>query len=260
MIIDSLTHVTPDGRWFSTSFDASEGRLLRDMDNTGVDKSVVVALAGYIENDFVGEVCARHPDRLIPGASINPLVYQTPKEAIAELRSLRSRFPYAVLKLHPRLNKYDPLDPGCLSFLEEMAAEDSRLPLWLDTLFPYPGASLRKSAVDAIRELVERFPSLTFVLLHACGSDILRLSQSVRDYPNAWIDLSYTVRKSRGEPGEEDFKEAVQRFKSKMVFGSDFPEIALPEALETFHLYQFDLRAEDRASVLGGRLEQILGL
>jgi predicted TIM-barrel fold metal-dependent hydrolase len=260
MVIDSLTHLTPDGRWFSTAFDASEGRLLGEMDRAGVDKSVVVALAGFIGNDFVGRACTRHPDRLIPGASINPLVYHTPKAAMAELRSLRSRFPYAVLKLHPRLNKYDPLDPSCLSFLEEMAAEDSRLPLWLDTLFPYPGASLRKSPVDAIRQLLERFPSLTFVLLHACGSDILRLSQSVRDYPNAWIDLSYTMPKSRGEPGELYLKEAVERFNDKMVFGSDFPEISLPEALETFRAFQFDLTAKDQASVLGGHLQQILGL
>ena len=32
MIIDSLTHITPDGRWFSTSHDASIDRLLRELD------------------------------------------------------------------------------------------------------------------------------------------------------------------------------------------------------------------------------------
>jgi predicted TIM-barrel fold metal-dependent hydrolase len=230
------------------------------MDRAGVDRSVVVALAGFISNDFVGQVCARHPDRLIPGASIHPLAYPTPREALNELRSLRLEYPYAVLKLHPRLNKYDPLDPGCLSFLEEMATEDLRLPVWLDTLFSYPGASLRRSPVDTIHELVGRFPTLTFVLLHGCGSEILQLSQSVQDYPNAWIDLSYTMRKARGGPGEGDFKEAVLRFSGKMVFGSDFPEVALPEAMESFHSYEFHLAPGEQASVLGGRLQQILGV
>jgi len=230
------------------------------MDRAGVDRSVVVALAGFIGNDFVGQVCAKHPDRLIPGASIHPLAYPRAKDAVNELRSIRSEYPYALLKLHPRLNKYDPLDPGCLSFFEEMATADLGLPVWLDTLFSYPGASLRQSPVEAIHELVGRFSSLTFVLLHGCGSEILRLSQSVREYPNAWIDLSYTLQKSRGGPDEKDVKEAVERFHGKMVFGSDFPEVALPEAMETFHSYRFLLSAEDRASVLVRRLERILGL
>ena len=56
MVIDSLTHLTPDGRWFSTAFDASEHRLLEEMDGAKVDKCVVVALAGFIGNDFVGGV------------------------------------------------------------------------------------------------------------------------------------------------------------------------------------------------------------
>ena len=127
---------------------------------------------------------------------------------------------------------------------------------------PIPGGtSLRKSPVDTIHELIGRFSSLTFVLLHGCGSEILRLSQSVREYPNAWIDLSYTMRKSKGGPGEEDVREAVRRFDDKMVFGSDFPEIASPEADgEPSDSFQFDLTAEDRRSLLGGRLQQILGV
>jgi predicted TIM-barrel fold metal-dependent hydrolase len=260
MIIDSLTHITPDGRWFSTSFDASEGRLLREMDDAGVDKSVVVALAGYIENDFIARVCARHPQRLIPGASINPLAYPTPKEASTALTSLQSGNAFGVLKLHPRLNKYDPLSSECLTLLDGIAASHSPLPIWLDTLFQYPGASLRQSPVDTIRELVRRFPSLTFVLLHACGSDILELARSIKDCYNAFLDISYTVRRRRGGPAEKDFIEAVRLFNSKMVFGSDFPEISFREAFEDFNSRSLDLSDEDRGSVLGGRLQQILGL
>ena len=46
MIIDSLTHVTPNGQWFSTSHDASEVRLLREMDEAGVDKAVFSRVPG----------------------------------------------------------------------------------------------------------------------------------------------------------------------------------------------------------------------
>ena len=260
MIIDSLTHITPDGRWFSTSFDASEGRLLREMDEAGVDKSVVVALAGYIENDFVARVCARHPGRLIPGASINPLAYPTAKEAVSAFRSLQGDNAFAVLKLHPRLNKYDPLSSECLTLLEGVASSHSPLPIWLDTLFRGPGLSLSQSPIHTVRELVVRFPSLTFVLLHACGSDILELARFLGDSPNAFIDISYTVRPHRGGPAEKDFIEAVRLFSNKIIFGSDFPEISFREAFEDFNLRSPNFSQEDRGSILGGRLQEILGL
>lgn len=260
MIIDSLTHITPDGLWFSTSCDASEGRLLREMDDAGVDKSVVVALAGYIENDFVARVCARHPERLIPGASINPLAYPTAKEAVTAFRSLQGGSAFAVLKLHPRLNKYDPLSSECLTLLEGVATSYSPLPIWLDTLFQYPGASLSQSPVHIVHEIVHQFPSLTFVLLHACGSDMLQLARFIEDSPNAFIDISYTVRRRRGGPAEKDFREAVRLYSSKIVFGSDFPEISFREALEDFNSRSLDFSDEDRGSMLGGRLQQILGL
>jgi predicted TIM-barrel fold metal-dependent hydrolase len=260
MTIDSLTHITPNGRWFSTSFDASESRLLREMHDAGVDKSVVVALAGYIENDFVARVCARHPEQLIPGASINPLAYRKPEDAVNAFRTLQGTNTFALLKLHPRLNKYDPLSSKCLTFLEGVAACHSPLPIWLDTLFQYPGASLSQSPVNTVRELVHRFPSLIFVLLHACGTDILQLGRSIEDCSNAFIDISFTVRRGRGRPAESDFMEAVRLFSARMVFGSDFPEISFLEAEEDFNSRNLDLTIEDRASMLGGCLQQILAL
>ena len=49
LIIDSITHVTPDGQWFQTHYDASELRLIQEMESAGVARAVVVALAGYSE-------------------------------------------------------------------------------------------------------------------------------------------------------------------------------------------------------------------
>ena len=175
-------------------------------------------------------------------------------------RILQEANAFAVLKLHPRLNKYDPLSSECLTFLEGVAACHSPLPIWLDTLFQYPGASLSQSPVNTVRELLRRFPSLIFVLLHACGSDILQLGKSIEGFPNAIIDLSYTVRPGRGGPAEKDFMEAVKSFSGKMVFGSDFPEISFREVIGDFNSRSPYLTPEDRASVMGGRLQQILSL
>src|SRR5439155_4096284 len=108
-VIDSLTHVTPDGRWFQTGHDASEDRLLREMDEAAVGAAVVVPLAGFIPNEFVLETCRRHPGRLVPAASFDPSAYPDAATAARELRVQLHQAPYRALKLHPRLNRYDPL-------------------------------------------------------------------------------------------------------------------------------------------------------
>ena len=75
MIIDSLVHITPNGKWFDTDYDASESKLLHDLDKEKVERAVLVGLAGYISNEFILDVCKRNKGRLIPGASFNPSQY-----------------------------------------------------------------------------------------------------------------------------------------------------------------------------------------
>ena len=146
MIFDSLTHVTPDGRWFDTKFDASEKELLRQLDESGTQRAMVVALAGHIDNGFVLDLCQRHPTRLIPCASFNPAAHTNAEQARARLRAEFMGTAHRALKLHPRLNRYDPLDPRCLAVLEEITSWKEPLPIWLDTLFYYRGGQLQKAA------------------------------------------------------------------------------------------------------------------
>ena len=258
MAFDSLTHVTPDGRWFDTALDASEKELLRQMDEAGVERAVVVALAGHIGNRPVLEVCQRHPDRLIPCASLNPCAFPNAEEAVADLRTQLKGQPYKALKLHPRLNRYDPLDPRCLALLEELASWQNPLPVWLDTLFYYRGGTLRKPLVDAVHELVGRFPGLTFVLLHGGGSWILQLAEAIRDCPNAFLVVSFTLQRYQHSSIEADLRYLVSTFDRRMVFGSDFPEVSIRDALETFHEITKGVSPDKRANVLGENLSRIL--
>ena len=260
MIIDSLTHVTPDGRWFSTQHDASVDRLLREMDKAGVERSVVVALAGFIENEFVAQMCSRYQDRLIPGASIDPTAFRTPNEILLATREILSTGAFVVLKLHPRLHRYDVLDPRCLTLLEKVSEMNSPPYIWIDTFLRYRGASLQKPPVDAIHDLVGRFPSLTFVLLHSCGPDILRLADAIRDCPNTFLDISYTLRRYRGSSVELDLRYLLQTFEQRMVFGSDFPEVSIPDALKEFESLSIGMTSDKRERVLEKNLGEILGI
>jgi len=260
MILDSLTHVTPNGKWFKTSHDASEKRLLGQLEEAKVSRAVVVALAEHIENRFVLEVCKRHPQRLIPCASFNPAGLADPAAVPSALRAELKESEFKALKLHPRLNQYDPLDPRCLAVLDEVASWEHPLPIWLDTLFYFREASLRKPLVDTIHELVSRFSTVPFVLLHGGGSWILQVAEAIRDCPNAFLDISFTLHRYRSSSIEGDIRYLVNTFDRRLVFGSDFPEIGVGSAIETFREIAHGLPAEKCNNVLGANLSRILNL
>jgi predicted TIM-barrel fold metal-dependent hydrolase len=260
MTIDSLTHVTPDGKWFKTNYDCSESRLLREIDASRIDYAVVVPIAGFHPNEFVLEVCNRRPDVLIPGCSFNPCIYPTPAEAVAEFRRQLSGTPYRVLKLHPRLNQYDPLDSRCLAMLEDLESWAKPFVVWLDTILYNPGVTLQKSLVDTLHEIVRRFPRLQFVLLHGGSSWLMQVAEAVRALPNAILDISFTMLKHAASSLTQDMRHLIATFDQRMSVGSDFPEFEIQTALDTFNRITEGLPEEKRSNVRGANLARVLQL
>jgi predicted TIM-barrel fold metal-dependent hydrolase len=260
MIIDSLTHITPDGKWFSTSYDSSLENLLRGMDKCGVERAVVVALDGYIKNEFILRTCEEHSSRLIPGASINPASFNGPSEAALQAKKLLSSGKYTVLKLHPRLHKYDIFDSRFLCILEEVEKADMKVHVWLDTLLYYRDARLAKPPVGSIHDLVARFPSIKFVLLHGCGSEVLRLADAIRDCENTLLDISYTLSRYKGSSVDLDLAFLFKNFDQRIVFGSDFPEVSVQQAITDFDALTKKLSSHKRNAILHKNLSELLEL
>ena len=261
MIVDSLTHVTRDGRWFDTHHDASTSRLLTEMDRARVDKAVVVALAGYIENDFVFETCLKYRGRLIPGASLNPCGYETPEAAADEARSVLKGGDFPVLKLHPRLNGYDPLDERCLAVLEAVNSLPVKVRVWLDSNFRSGKCLLAKPPVETAHSLLYRFPDLPFVLLHGGGPLLLQMAELLQGYPNATLDLSLTITYYRNTSLADDILFLLAKRDRRICVGSDFPEYTPLQYLEELHaLARKAAVGEDRLrSIRGGNLAALLG-
>src|ERR1700733_14430206 len=218
---DSLTHVTADGSWLgSTQRDASCERLLAELDRCTPARACLVAIADVIENDTVLDVARRYPARFVPIGSLNPATFDSEREIANAVATLASAG-FAGLKLHPRLNGYDPLHIKVIQALR--TAGDQGLIVFLDTLFRQAGRATR-NAPDLADALAVAAPQTTIILLHGGGSQVLAMSEVVAAHSNLVLDLSFTIHRFAGSSVDDDLRFLMRTFDRRMVVGSDFPE------------------------------------
>lgn len=260
MIIDSLTHITPDGRWFNTSHEASLDRLMRELDVAKVERAVVVALADYIENDFVYETCQGSGGRLIPGASLNPMNYASTDEAMKAAEATLNGGDFPVLKLHPRLNGFDPLDERCQAILHSVTQLKAPVTVWLDSIFRNNNVLPAKPPVDTMQTLLHQHPDLNFVLLHGGGPLLLQMAELLLSYSNLTIDLSLTANYYRQTSLLQDIVFLLEKRDLRVCAGSDFPEFVPNDYLSLLRelCSKKDISLSKLANVLGKNVKELL--
>ncbi|MBN8506090.1 MAG: amidohydrolase family protein [Burkholderiales bacterium] len=229
---DSLTHVTQDGSWFGERHcDASAPRLLDELQQAGAERALLVAIAGYQSNDYTMEVARAHPTRFVPIAGFNPVELPTTRRIEAVLKGLKAQG-FAGIKLHPRLNGYDPLDDKMQAAVD--IAGELGLTVLLDTLFRRRGLATRH-APDVIDQLAAHFPHTRMLLLHGTGPTMLELYEIVRACDNLLLDLSFTLLRYQGSQRLDDDMHFLFKTTDQLVtIGSDFPEASPAQALARF--------------------------
>jgi len=250
---DSLVHTTPDGSWLGADrFDASVIRLTDDMAAAGVGRACLVAIAGFIDNQHVLEVASGNPGRFVPIGSIDPcsLPGGEVDEAVADIAAQG----FAGLKLHPRLNEYDPLDERCLDAIR--GAGRHGLVLFLDTFFRQRGVPTRHP-LDVIDHIAIACPDTQIVLLHGAGAALLETSELVRLHKQLVLDVSFTLLKYAGSSLDDDLRYLFSRLDQRVVAGSDFPEYLPSEALARVENMMDGLPPEKRQNVLYDNLARI---
>jgi len=258
VIVDVHTHVTPNGAWFNTSHDARVITLLKQMDEAHVEKAVIIGLPGYITNDFIYRTYRNYPDRLLPVGSFNPVTYNDKKDLALEIRKQFHDGPYIGVKLHPRLNAYDIMEDNVFAMFDEISSWNIKPMIWIDTLLYYPGAKMIKAPVEALHNIASRYPSITFILSHAGGPDILRLAYAIRGCSNAYLDLSLVITKLIGSSVENDIKHLLDNFEKRMIFGTDFPEVNIPNSLYSFKEMLKGKKRNAEEDVMGNNFSKLL--
>jgi len=252
---DSLTHVTRDGRWFGeTSCDASVGSLIGAMDAVGSPRACLVAIADFVDNEIVMSTARAYPGRFVPIAGLNPHIHATTRRVEVAVRKIKA-LGFAGIKLHPRLNGYDPLDPKMIAALD--VAGEVGLVVFLDTLFRQRGRATRH-APDVVDYLASACPDTKMLLLHGTGPTMMELYEIVRCNDNLLLDLSFTILRYKGNSRLDcDMNFLMKSTDRLMTIGSDFPEFSLAETLRRFEDLAIDVDSERRDNLLFRNLEKL---
>lgn len=250
---DSLVHATASGTWINGRDDASFDRLVRELDRAGVARACLVGLAGINPHEEVLAWARQASGRLIPIAGVNPMT-AADDAAIADEASFLHGAGFRGVKLHPRLNGYDPLDPRVIATIN--AAAEHGLVVFLDTLFRQrQGAT--SSAPDVVDRLVHECPGATIVLLHGGGPDVLRIAEIVRLHPRLMLDVSYTLLAYKHSSVGADLRWIFEKLDQRVVIGSDMPEFTPLDAFAEAERLAQGLPAEKWTNISCGNLSRL---
>jgi len=256
LIIDAHVHIHPDPQGFGGNYDASLGTLMHLLNESSIDKVVVLPIYPKVTNAFIAEACQEYPDKLIGFASIDPL---GGKRAIEQLEEDVSQYNLKGLKLHPRLQNFT-LDGSCMIPLLQKAA-DLDLPIVIDT-FPQ-GMNLVKLSPVLLGPIATAVPEAKIIMAHFGGYKLWDALFVAKAHPNIFVDLSYTLLYFQGSSLEKDLGFAIKKLGShRCIYGSDHPEMELNKTFEASLkiLNQYQLSSKDMEDILGNTISSLLSL
>ena len=278
MIIDSHTHLFPPGfdgrRDRLADQDPTFAEMYRDpkaymavaedllaaMDRDGVDLSVVMGI-GWTDlglaresNNYIAEVVARYPDRIVGFGSINPVV----AGAIEEIERCVSLGLRGIGELHPHTQDFDVSDTQIMAPLVEALLE-FHLPLTVHCSEPlghdYPGKG--STTPEKILELIKIAKGVDLLLAHWGGGlpFYAMMPEVSKLLSNVYFDTSASPFL---------YEQRVFRIVSLLVgserilSASDYPLMNYSRVREQIRLS--GLSEAEKLGLLGGNAARVLGL
>ncbi|MDD4324510.1 MAG: amidohydrolase family protein [Eubacteriales bacterium] len=253
MIIDSHTHVRKN------KGDIKD--FLNGMDANGIDMAIVHPIVpsddamGLSDNEFVGELVQRYPDRLMGYACVIP----TEEDAPQELRAAVEKYGFKGLKLHPPLQNFSMLDPRVGPVIETCI--DLDIPILIHTGPIYSHAA-RMEFGDSIviDDLAIRYPEAKFIIAHGnpFGNDPVLVAK----HPNVYMDTTIVFSQwvnlfPQLGPAVIDW----MRTDDRIMFGTDAnPLNPARFALNLDPIKKLDLSEERMNKLLCGNIKRLLKL
>jgi predicted TIM-barrel fold metal-dependent hydrolase len=233
-MIDANVHITEDGKWFSSSLNASVNELIHQMQVSGVKKSILVPFEGIASNKYILSVAEKDPAKFIPACSLNPINFNSKLHVLKELKGLREEG-FRIIKLHNRLHKYYPLDEKVLWLYEANEMLDKPLIIFVCGIIYDKNVKGDFSTAQLFHKISSSFPRLKIVIMHGGGTHVLQVYEAIKDNQNMYLDLSFVINKYKGSSLDLDIKFLLNNFDRRLIWGSDFPEFSQADSLSAFY-------------------------
>jgi len=250
MIIDCHVHI----RSGYDDPDERVGGLIQYGDRMGIDRmclSLGTSREHYPNpdiitesNEMVWEAVEQHPDRFIGFCYLNPCYLY---HSLGEMDRCIVNGPFRGIKLWIAMHCDQPnLDP-----VAERAAELG-VPILQHTWIKITGNLPDESEPRHLAALAERHPETTFIMAHS-GGNWERGYKTIIEQQNVYGELA------GGDPEMGQAELAVRLLGAdRVVYGSDAPGRSI--ASQMSKVTGADLTEDEKAAILGGNMERILGL
>ncbi|MEA3470779.1 MAG: amidohydrolase family protein [Thermodesulfobacteriota bacterium] len=198
---------------------------LKDMEDAGVDMSVIVAIDAEttfnyrVSNDLVAETVGRYPDKFIGFASVDP---HKGVMAAAEMERAINDLGLKGLKVLPHLIKSNPNDPVMYPLYE--IAQDAGIPVLFHTGTQFhAGTKIKYCMPIYLDDVAVDFPRMKIVMAHFGYPWFYEGMSVVLRNPNVFFNIAGWA--PRRIP-DEVIRQMNGPLAGKCLFGSDYPLIS----------------------------------
>ena len=261
MIIDAHTHIHKNKNDFGENYNASYENLLKQMENSKIDKCLILSIFGLNDNEYISKIVSKYSDKFMGMAGIDPK--QNKKNIINNLRKIKNKYEFKGLKLHPRIQEFSITDPEIADFFQ-INNEHFSLPIIID-LLPYSGGSDEYLIKDNLPldydGIAKKFRDTNFILAHFGGHRLWDAFSVAKSNPNIFLDISYILNYYENAPILNDLAYLIKRLGSnKVIYGSDFPESNLNNYYQKteFLLEKVNLTKKDKNNIYYKNILKIL--
>ncbi len=240
---------------------ATGSQLVEQMDTAGIDVSVA---AGYgwtdsgvarTSNDYILDAARKHPGRIAPFCSVNPLWGQS---AVEEVRRCVEAGARGIGELHPDTQGIISADLATLAPVLD-AARELRIPVLIHASEPVGHAYQGKGTVtpDMLEVLVRAYPDNTFVFAHFGGGMpfYALMPEVAASLANVYFDSAAFTHLYRPRVFQSA---ATACGAERILFASDYPLVSQTKALARMRMG--GLSTSDEAAVLGENAARLLNL
>lgn len=261
-LFDPLMHIKVDKTWYKTKKRA-DVQTIKSFQERGPLKGGVIACMPDDEPEAISKIISEH----LPFCH---LVISVKKEWLnldelqltALFRSFKEKYRAIGIKIHPRFTEVSLENKEVVDRIIQ-ATHRCNMLVYICTILRAPVGPNSVPPHYLIAQIAERHHAVDIVFLHGGYSDVFNTGEVIRDYPNAWLDLSFTFMRFRKSSLALDCGYLFETLDRKVMIGTDFPEYTptqLFNALDEYVFERCDLELTDEKieNVLSKNIETLV--